>query len=248
MNMNTAKAVTLSILLVLALTAINSSNAYAQIIKVEEISDFTVEIKIMEKEVHTKNIITLRNLINKPLVPGIGEIRLQKKSPKKIFIFQIPFTEEVSEVKIKNLKAYTKNGRDITVRIENRGDYTAIVYEVWYPIEPKKELTIIVEYTSPDFVESGIFFKEILIPIGTDTDIKNVNVKLMTDLNIVYTYIPAKSIPAGGIIFYSAELSSLPLPNIGIKWANIIWSILLLISIIISILIIKTKKKKESEY
>ncbi len=234
--MNTVLAAILAVLLL----ALGTANA--QIIKVEEISNFAVEISMKGDEVHAKNVITIKNLIDKPLVPGIGEIRLQKKAPKKLLVFQIPFTEEVSPVKINNLRVYTENGKKISAKVVKRKEYTAIIYEIWYPIEPKGELTFIVEYSSPDLVESGIFFKEISIPIGTDTDIRKIDVKISTDLNTVYKDFPETAIPAGSLIFYNAELSPIPLPNIGVRWANIFWSMLLLITALVSIAIVKRKK------
>lgn len=80
-----------SALLILLLLISATPIANAQ--KVEEISDFKVNVYLNSKA-HVRYDITIKNLIDKPVVPGIGEIRLQKMQPVKLGFLSIPFTEQ----------------------------------------------------------------------------------------------------------------------------------------------------------
>jgi len=210
-------------------------------IKVDEVSKLVLDVDV-DDGVHVKSVMTIQNLIDKPLVPGIGEIRLQKSSPQKFLIIPIPFTEKRDRVKVENLKAYTTDGKNINVRVEYKEDYTIIHYEVWYPIEPKGKTTIVFEYDSPDLIESGILFKTTTIPVGTNIDVKDVEVDFKSkSLNLVYLKEGAKSVPAGRMTFYTAEFSILPLPVLGFKWSIAFW-IITTIVIVCVVVFVRAKK------
>jgi|Deesub1362B_J571_1020462.scaffolds.fasta_scaffold01204_3 hypothetical protein len=212
-----------------------------QFIKVITISNYTLEVDV-DESVHVKNIITVKNLINSPIVPGIGELRLQKRSPVKILFLPIPFTEKKSAIAVENVKVYTKDGKRIPVRVTDEGDYTTIVYEIWYPIEPGKEFTFVVEYESADLAESGILFRDVSIPVGSDMEIENIAARFNSDWRTVYIQNTLDRLPAGGIVFYTAEFSPLPLPQVGMKWSLLFWSIIFLLSVIIFIYIRNRQK------
>lgn len=162
--------------IILFLAQVSSS----QPIKVEEISDYKIYINITsDSDVEVKNEITLRNLIDKPLVPGIGEIRLQKSHPMKVGFISVPFTEVKEKVKVKDVRGYSGK-TNINVRVEDEGDYTSIFYEIWQPIEPKGEYKFIIEY-SADLIERGIFFKTLKMPVGSDVDIRNLEIFVNSD-------------------------------------------------------------------
>jgi len=216
-------------IVILAVFALQPVKAQLTPIKVDEISKFVVEINVNDN-VHVKCSMTIQNLIDKPLVPGIGEIRLQKVTPKKVWIIPIPFTEERHSVRVYNLKAYSTDGKNINTKVEYKENYTVIHYEIWYPLEPYGNTTVIFEYDSPDLVEKGLLFKETSIPIGTTIDIKDVDVIFKSNWKLVYVKEGAESIPAGSITFYTAEFSMIPLPNIGYKWSTTFWLIILTIT------------------
>jgi len=61
---------------------------------VEEITNYNMTVDLTKNPAHITNVITIQNLVKYPLVPGIGELRLQKEESKKILIIPIPFTKE----------------------------------------------------------------------------------------------------------------------------------------------------------
>lgn len=210
--------------------------------KVEAISLYRMDIQIEGNDVHVVTVITLKNLIDKPLVPGIGEVRLQKISPRKILIFPIPGTEKREAVNVENVKAQTLDGRTIQTRVMNNKTYTVIQYEIWYPIEPKKNLTFVLEYTMKDLIEGGILFREVDIPIGADLDISSIRINVTADAHVTYSKTPEKGIPAGYISFAEYEISSLPFPEVGYKWSNILWgTVLLIIMLTVAISLVRGK-------
>lgn len=220
------KKIYFSLLLFLLLTTGVSD---AQFMKVITISNYTIEVDAGES-VHVKNTITLRNLINSPIVPGMGELRLQKRSPAKVLFFSIPFTEKKSAIAVEDVKAYTRDGKKIPVKVEDEGDYTTLVYELWYPVEPGEGITFVVEYSSADLAERGILFRDVSIPVGSDIEVENVAVVFNSKWKTVYKQNGPDKLPAGGMAFYRAEFSPLPLPQLGIKWSLLLWSIILLLS------------------
>ncbi|NOZ59211.1 MAG: hypothetical protein GXO66_06520 [Euryarchaeota archaeon] len=215
-----------------------------QVIKVIAISNYTLEVNVNEK-VHVKNTITVKNLIGSPIVPGIGELRLQKRSPAKVLFFSIPFTENSQPVRLEGVRAYTGDGREIPVNVSDEGDYTKITYEIWYPIEPGQEFTFTVEYESEDLAERGILFRDISIPVGSDMEIQSITAKFRSSWKAVYTGEAPRSLPAGGIAFYTAEFSPLPLPTIGIRWSVFLWSLVLLLSLVVLTYVIKHRRDGE---
>ncbi|MBO8179299.1 MAG: hypothetical protein H0Z19_02270 [Archaeoglobus sp.] len=216
-------------LLLIALLLILPVTAQAQ--KVEEISDFKITVDV-NSLAHVRYDITLKNLIDKPVVPGIGEIRLQKVEPLKVAFISVPFTEQRKAVKVSDVKAYS-DGKTFKVSVEEKEDYTVIVYEIWYPIEPGKTLSFTVEYNA-DIVDSGLLFKSVTIPIGTDTDIRNLEINVNSNWKLTFAEPPAGnspmwrgSLPAGSIAFYTAEFSMLPLPTMPVRGYVVIWGALL---------------------
>jgi hypothetical protein len=219
----------------------------SQPIKVEEISNYVIDVNVSGDGVHVKNVITLKNTVDKPLVPGIGELRLQKATPEKIGIIPIPFTEKRSAIKVEKVKAYTDDGRNINVRVIYKENYTVIEYQIWYPVEPKGELTFVIEYFSPDMVEKGILFKDVSFPVGADVDIRNIEVKFNSDWNLVYVENTRGAIPAKHMTFFTAEFSILPLPNVGIKWSVTFWTAVTAVAFVSAVFIRLRTKTKEGE-
>ncbi|WP_457555069.1 hypothetical protein [Candidatus Pyrohabitans sp.] len=220
--------------------------ADGQVIKVISISNYTLDVKVGEK-VAVKNTITVKNLIGSPIVPGIGEIRLQKRSPTKVLFFSIPFTENPEPVSVNGVRAYTGDGKQIPVNVTSEGDYTSIRYEIWYPVEPGREFTFVVEYESEELAERGILFSDVSIPVGSDMEIQSINARFhpASGWKMVYSGRAPGRLPAGGIAFYTAEFSPLPLPDVGIRWSVFLWSLVLLLSLVVFTYITKYGKKSE---
>jgi len=142
-----------------------------------------ITVHVAEKA-HFKYEITLRNLIDKPLVPGVSELGLQKVENPKFLIFPIPLGERRGEVDVENLKAYSGN-MNFKSYYEKHGDYSSIYYEIWYPIEPFGERTVVVEFDA-DIVEKRLLFKSITFPVGSDMEVKNLQISISSDWNLCY--------------------------------------------------------------
>jgi|Deesub1362B_J571_1020462.scaffolds.fasta_scaffold05571_2 hypothetical protein len=220
--------------LILLVAIIPSSS---QPIKVEEISKYSMEVTVTDSA-HVRNEITLRNLIDKPLVPGIGEIRLQKVHPVKLFIFYIPFTEEREPVEVSEVKAYS--GKTIiNTRVEQNSEYTSIYYEIWHPIEPGKEYTFTIEFDA-DIVEKGLLFKTIKIPVGSDVDIRDLKIDVYSDWKLTYAEPKmdgswSAAIPANHIAFFTAEFSILPLPELPVQGYILFWTLVIVLMVLVAI-------------
>ncbi len=218
------RPLSLILIVIVTLNAVHAQEAW-----VEEIEMYNLSISV-DGGVKVISRITLKNLISKPIVPGLVEFRIQRQVPMKLLIFPIPFTSDKKPVKISNVEAKTADGKEIKVDIKNHEDYTSLICQIWYPIEPHANLTFLLSYSSEDLIEKGILFSEIAIPIGTDMNIKKLTVTTESKLKKTYEVLPSPQIPAGGITFYRAEFSSLPLPKVGMPWSYLIWGLILFVT------------------
>ena len=200
--------------------------AQAQTIDVETISHYDVEVTLGDT-VHQKTTVTIRNIIDKPVVPGIGEFRLQTFSPSQILFFSIPGTSAPKPVEVENLRAITSDGKLLMSHVTEGDDYTTIRYEIWYPIQPGEELSYILEFDSHDLAQKGILFTNIAIPVASDLPIEDYSVTFLSDQNLVYQDGTSGSLPRGEITFASAEFSPLLLPEAGFSWSVALWGLVL---------------------
>jgi hypothetical protein len=216
----------LSLLMVLLLIPVSAQ-------RVEEISNLNLSVFVNDKA-HLRYEFTIKNLIDKPLVPGIGEIRLQKVEPAKLLVIPIPFTEERKAVKVENLKAYSGN-MNFKTGYEEKEGYSVVYYEIWYPIEPYGERNVVLEFDA-DLVDRGILFKSITIPVGGDMDIKNLRVSISSNWSSCYLE-PKElnAVPANHIAFVTAEFSVLPLPLLPVRGYLLFWGILIGIMLLLLI-------------
>lgn len=205
--------------------------------RVGEISEMKVEIFVAEKA-HFKYELTLKNLVNNPVVFGDSEIRLQKVEPVK-FLIPIPFTERTSAVVVENLRAYSEN-MNFQTEFENAGDYSVIHYRVWYPVEPQGTMKVIIEFDA-DIVDKGLIFKSITVPVGGDFDIKNVEILVNSDWHLCYFEEGARKVPAGSITFYTAEFSALPLPMLPVRGYVLFWGIVIAAIVILGFFSLRRK-------
>ncbi|MCS7144787.1 MAG: hypothetical protein NZ879_07185 [Archaeoglobaceae archaeon] len=225
----------MKILHILILIALLISSGSAGVI---EISKMEISVNVTDKA-HLKYDITFRNLIDKPLVPGISELRLQKIESTKILFFPIPFGEQRKALNVENLKVYSGE-MNFKAYSENHGNYSTIYYEIWYPIEPFGDKSVTIEFDA-DAVDKGILFKSITIPIGGDIDIKNVEILLNSDWKLCYREGDIRMVPAEHLTFLTAEFSLLPLPMLPIRGYFLFWGTLIAILGIMAILVAKRK-------
>uniref|UniRef100_A0A7J2TKC6 DUF2207 domain-containing protein n=1 Tax=Archaeoglobus fulgidus TaxID=2234 RepID=A0A7J2TKC6_ARCFL len=196
---------------------------------VMEISEMKISVHVAEKA-HFKYEITLKNLIDKPLVPGISELRLQKVENLKLLVFPLPLGEKRAGVDIENLRAYSGN-MNFKSYYEKHEEYSSIYYEIWYPIEPLGEKKIVVEFDA-DIVDRGLLFKSITFPVGSDIDVRDLQISISSDWNLCYREGEVKSIPANHIAFFAAEFSLLPLPMLPIRGYLFFWGIVFTVALL----------------
>jgi hypothetical protein len=233
----------LIVLLALVMFVVPSS---AVIVKVEEISSYNITVDADNG--HVKCEITVKNLVNNPVVPGIGELRLQKQEPKKILIFPIPNTNVAKPINVSNVKAYSGE-TSIPVKVIHKEDYTVIQYEIWTPIEPKKTFSFTIEFDAPELIDKGILFKSVTIPVGADVDIAHLELKPVSSWHLCYANPKMNNnhwiakIPADHIAFFTVEFSILPLPMLPIRGYITFWGVLIIIIVIVAV-IARLKRQK----
>lgn len=220
--------------------------AQAQTIDVETISHYDVEVTVGDT-VHQKTVVTLKNIIDKPVVPGIGEFRLQTYSPSQVLFFSIPGSASPKPVTVENLRAITSDGRLLMSHVTRGDDYTTIRYEIWYPIQPGEELTYILEFDSRDLAQRGVLFTNIAIPVASDLPIEDYSVTFLSDQNLVFKDGTSGSLARGEIAFAQAEFSSLPLPEAGFSWSVVLWGLVLLAGMAGVVWYVRREPEKKEE-
>ncbi|XRP96928.1 hypothetical protein ACO3UB_08285 [Methanocaldococcus sp. 16A] len=203
---------------------------------VEEISNYEMTVDLIKNPTHITNVITIKNIVKYPIVPGIGELRLQKEESKKIFIIPIPSTNEKKPVEIKNLKGYYIIGNQkypMDVNVIYRDTYTVIEYQIWEPIESGENITLVIEYDA-DIVANGILFKTVSIPVGCDLNVRKFNINFKSPYHLTYQEPDGISsqIPKDTLFIVKAEFSVLPLPKLPIYGQILFWLTILVIFVV----------------
>ncbi|AEH06955.1 hypothetical protein [Methanothermococcus okinawensis] len=210
---------------------------------VEKITNYTMDVNVNNgAQANIKNTFVIKNLVSYPLVPGIGELRLQEQGPKKILIVPIPFTKEVKSIDVSHLKGYYKIGNGkltpmkLYVKNNNGANFTTICYEIWEPIDKHSNVTVYLTYDA-DIVDNGILFKTVSLPIGCDMDIDNLNIKFDSPYHLTYLKPEGNNfkVPKNTLFIVNAEFSVLPLPKLPTYGYVIFWLIILVVLIIIFI-------------
>ncbi len=233
--MNRGYFVYMILLTVMMIITIPSISAY----DVMKISDFNMTVDLDKNPAHVSNVFVIKNLVHYPLVPGIGEFRLQKEEYDKIFIVPLPLSKKKVPMEVSNLKGYYRIGNNTKlVKMKTyskvNGNYTTIYYEVWEPIEKGQTLTVYLDYDAK-LLDDGLLFKTLTLPIGCDMDIDNLNIKFKTKLHETYQKPEGNNfkVPQGTLFMLKAEFTSLPLPKLPTYGYVLFWSIIILILIII---------------
>jgi hypothetical protein len=206
---------------------------------VEEISNYNLTVDLSNE--HITNVITIKNIANYPIVPGIGELRLQKEEIKRFLIIPIPFIKEKKPIEIENLKGYyiiNNQEHNLDVNVSYKDSYSVIEYQIWEPIDKGEEITLVIEYNA-DVVDDGILFKTVTIPVGCDLNIKRFNINFKTNYHLTYQEPSGNSfqIPKNRLLIIKAEFSILPLPKLPIYGHVLFWLAVIVILIAIFVFI-----------
>lgn len=221
---------------------------------VMKISNFTVVIDVDRNPQHILYNITLENMVDYPLVPGIVELRLQKQEPKKLLIIPIPFQKEIKPVKVENLKGYYSldgvNWIPMKTYVEYYNNYSVIKYEIWEPIEKRGNITVSLEYDA-HILEDGILFKTLSLPVGSNIDIEYLNVRFITNrYSETYQHPPGDTfkVPKNTLLMINAEFSILPLPKLPTYGYLLFWlSIFVLLFLVLIYEVVRSYGKESGE-
>ncbi|NPE28033.1 hypothetical protein HNV12_08670 [Methanococcoides sp. SA1] len=200
---------------------------------VEVWENYNVTIEVDSTTTHVTEELTIKNVIDKSVVPGYGYITLSKEQSSDLLGISIPFTEKVQGMDISDVSARLDDGSVITdILVTEEDEVTTIRYGFWSPVMPRQSKTIIIEYTTDDIVEQGIFFDDITymiqpssIPIENarieaEVDGKYVSYSNYPALNTDDTIIWTESDIDGNTWELNFEYGPLPLPNLPFKWSH----------------------------
>jgi hypothetical protein len=206
---------------------------------VEVWDHYNVTIKVDSATARITEELTIKNVIDKPVVPGYGYISLSKEESSGFF--GLPFSSkgaarglDVRDISVK------QGGSQITdVLVKEEGNVTTIRYGFWTPVMPGESRTIIIEYTTDDIIEKGLLFDHITYtvqPSSIPIENSSIRVDLGDNRHVSYSSYPPES--TGDMVTWERsslkdeawildfEYSFLPIPCSPIKWANISWGLM----------------------
>ena len=205
---------------------------------VEVFDRYDVKISFESDNVHVKETITIKNVIDRPIVPGYAYTNLKSSSQKEMLGIPLP-GKRTSPVEVTNV-AVTFEGKQITdVLVTQTGNSTNIRYGLWFPIPPGENKTVILEYDSPDLIDHGILFTQGYYPIAVNIPVNNAQITVeLSDGNFV-TYSntrPEKSAnrvtwhkdsPGMDHWLLKYEYSKIPFPTSPVRWSLLLWIVIL---------------------
>lgn len=202
---------------------------------VEVWDHYDVTIEVDSTTTRVTEELTIKNVIDKPVVPGYGYISLSKEQSSTVFGLPLPIEGDLMGLKIRDVSARLDDGTrvtDILVTEEERA--TNVRYGFWTPVMPGECRTIIIEYTTDEIVEKGLLFDHITYTVQPSSiPIKNALIRADLGGNRHVSYSSNPPVSAGNPVTWTQsgledgtwqldfEYSSLPLPRSPVKWANI---------------------------
>ncbi|WP_445474592.1 hypothetical protein ACT9XH_09450 [Methanococcoides methylutens] len=200
---------------------------------VEVWENYNVSIEVDSTTAHVTEELTIKNVIDKSVVPGYGYITLSKEESSDVLGISIPFTEKVQGMEISDVSARLDDGSVITdIMVTEEEEVTTIRYGFWTPVMPGQSRTIVIEYTTDDIVDKGILFDSITYMIQPSSiPIENAMVEADIDgKHVSYSSSPTQKTDDTMIWTMSDidedawelnfEYGSLPLPNLPFKWSQ----------------------------
>ncbi|MCQ1535047.1 hypothetical protein FTO70_04965 [Methanosarcina sp. KYL-1] len=230
MDIGTRIRILLSLLLISQLAAAVSAGDV-----VEVWDHYNVTIRTDSETARIIEELTIKNVIDKPVVPGYGYISLSRDQGPTYLGLSLPFNkEEPKALKVRDVSARLDDGSLITdVLVTEEEDGTTVRYGFWTPIMPGQSRTIIIEYTSDDIVDKGLLFDRISYTVQPSSiPIENARIQadLGGDRHISYSSVPPASV--GDRVTWERsglkneawqldfEYSALPLPHSPVHWAD----------------------------
>jgi hypothetical protein len=234
--------IVLSILLLASVPAVHAASQ--PLVVVEVFKQDRVQLDVGQIT-HVTRTLTIENDINYSIVPGIITLGLQKQSPDMIGPIPIPFTNNVRPLNVTNVTATMADGTPITdISVSVINDSTVIQYGAWLPIDPGQNITVILQYDSPDIVNSGLLFSNVEYPF-TSSSIPVEDAVVEANVNGGHvTYASQKPLKSGSTYIWdqpqlgmgswsvSFEYSALPLPLMPISGSVLLWGLIILICLV----------------
>ena len=202
---------------------------------VEVWDHYNVTIRVDSATARVTEELTIKNVIDKPVVPGYGYISLSKEQSSTVFGLPLPVEGGLRGLEIRDVSARLDDGTLVTdVLVTEEEEVTTVRYGFWTPVMPGECRTIIIEYSTDEIVEKGLLFDHITYTVQPSSiPIKNALIRadLGGTRHVSYSSNPPVSqgnpvtwIQSGledGSWKLDFEYSSLPLPRSPVKWANI---------------------------
>lgn len=206
---------------------------------VEVWDHYNVTIRVDSTTSKVTEELTIRNVIDKPVVPGYGYISLCKEQSPTFLGLPLPFEKGIEAMKVRDVSARLDDGSTITdVLVTEEGNCTTVRYGFWVPVMPGECRTVIIEYTTDDIIEKGMLFDHITYTIQPSS-IPIESALIRADLegkHVSYSSSPPES--NGDAVSWTQndltegtwkldfEYSSLPLPRSPLRWAFISWGLM----------------------
>lgn len=207
---------------------------------VEVFDQYYVNITLAGDNSHVQESISIKNVIDKPIVPGYAYSTLKGSSQKNILGIPIP-GKKTHPVEIKNVEVTFNGNRLHDVLVTRTDDSTIIRYGLWFPISPGERVTVDLEYDSADFIDRGILFTHGYYPIAANIPINKAVINLDLQDGSHVTYSNSKPDTTNNLATWTMkslgtdewllkyEYSKLPLPTSPIRWSLMFWLFMLAI-------------------
>ena len=194
---------------------------------VEVFSQYDTDIVInKDKTIDVTKNIRLRNVHSVGIVPGRVEFSIGKKAKGS-----------VSKITVQNISALDRYGNKYPLQVFETADETRIAIDIFTPLLPGFEHIINLKYTIA-YEDSGLFFKNLQIPLREDTSITiqrgEVSITLPEGRHFTYiSDLPNSSVVEGNVAKWQInsaspgsvkiEYSALPIKLPGFKGSYVFW-------------------------
>lgn len=207
---------------------------------VEVFDEYQVNITVGSDSVHVEESISIKNVIDKPIVPGYAYTTLKSSSQNEILGIPIP-GKKAHPVEINNVEVTFEGKRLNDVLVTQTDETTVIRYGLWFPISSGESMTVNLEYDSSDFIDKGILFTQGYYPIAANIPINNAVINLEFQDGSHVTYSNSKPDKSNKLATWTMkslgtdewllkyEYSKLPLPTSPVRWSLMFWLFMLAI-------------------
>lgn len=202
---------------------------------VEVFSNYDTVLQVQENKILINKTLTLKNVYDVGIVPGQIEFKIARGEDGS-----------VNDLKVLNVSARDKFGKEIKTQVRDIDEYTAIILDVYYPLLPGFEYTFDLNYEL-SYKPGGLFYKSLNIPLRESTiPIKSGNFEVKLPNSYSFTYFGDNDVPnensnnvakweikdnmPNSIIF---EYSWIPNPLKSFKGSYIFWGLVNLILLLL---------------